>query len=274
MIRPALNWAAIDADPRFQELHRKKMAFLWGLMIFSVIYYFLLPDRGRLFPGALQDQGLGPGERGHPVRALPVRRRLGDRGHLLPGAPTASSTPWPRRSFDRRRQDRSLTCTSQSTNPGCSRPRSPRSSAAAWPTQRGRGGRPVQMDDLRGVRRHHRHHHGDHLLGGAAHPLHLRVLCRRPLGDRHAERLGDRRRLPVRRVLPRHRRTDLALRLRRLHVLGGLARRLHHRAAGHRRAMPQHRQVHARRHPGLPQPSRRQPRPSRRCPPSPSRPST
>src|SRR5437867_10371999 len=38
-----LNWAAIDADPRFRELHAKKSSFLWGLMIFSVIYYFLLP---------------------------------------------------------------------------------------------------------------------------------------------------------------------------------------------------------------------------------------
>lgn len=37
------NWAAIDADPRFQHLHHKKSRFLWGLMIFSVIYYFLLP---------------------------------------------------------------------------------------------------------------------------------------------------------------------------------------------------------------------------------------
>ena len=38
-----LNWAAIDADPRFRELHAKKTKFLWGLMAFSVIYYFLLP---------------------------------------------------------------------------------------------------------------------------------------------------------------------------------------------------------------------------------------
>lgn len=38
-----INWAAIDADPRFQELHRKKTTFLWSLMIFSTIYYFLLP---------------------------------------------------------------------------------------------------------------------------------------------------------------------------------------------------------------------------------------
>lgn len=38
-----MNWAAVNADPRFQALHRKKSRFLWGLMVFSVIYYFLLP---------------------------------------------------------------------------------------------------------------------------------------------------------------------------------------------------------------------------------------
>jgi uncharacterized membrane protein (DUF485 family) len=43
MSKPEMNWAAIDADHRFQELHRKKTSFLWGLMIFSVVYYFLLP---------------------------------------------------------------------------------------------------------------------------------------------------------------------------------------------------------------------------------------
>lgn len=37
------NWAAIDANPKFQALHRKKTLFLWGLMVFSIIYYFLLP---------------------------------------------------------------------------------------------------------------------------------------------------------------------------------------------------------------------------------------
>ncbi len=43
MSKPSMNWAAIDADPRFQALHRKKTLFLWGLMIFSTTYYFLLP---------------------------------------------------------------------------------------------------------------------------------------------------------------------------------------------------------------------------------------
>jgi uncharacterized membrane protein (DUF485 family) len=39
----AINWSAVIADPRFQALHRRKMKFLWGLMAFSVVYYFLLP---------------------------------------------------------------------------------------------------------------------------------------------------------------------------------------------------------------------------------------
>ncbi|MDD5328783.1 MAG: DUF485 domain-containing protein [Sulfuricella sp.] len=43
MSKPSMNWAAIDADPRFQALHKKKTTFLWGLMIFSTVYYFLLP---------------------------------------------------------------------------------------------------------------------------------------------------------------------------------------------------------------------------------------
>jgi uncharacterized membrane protein (DUF485 family) len=39
----SVNWAAIDADPRFQELHRRKSRFLWTLMSLAVVYYFLLP---------------------------------------------------------------------------------------------------------------------------------------------------------------------------------------------------------------------------------------
>ncbi|SRR6266571_4133549 len=43
MAQTSLNWAAIDNDPRFQTLHSKKVAFLSGLMILSIVYYFLLP---------------------------------------------------------------------------------------------------------------------------------------------------------------------------------------------------------------------------------------
>jgi uncharacterized membrane protein (DUF485 family) len=39
----AFNWSAIDTDARFRDLHRRKSSFLWGLMAFSVVYYFALP---------------------------------------------------------------------------------------------------------------------------------------------------------------------------------------------------------------------------------------
>ena len=50
MSNPSMNWAAINADPRFQTLHRKKTNFLSMLMIISVIYYFLLPIGAAYFP--------------------------------------------------------------------------------------------------------------------------------------------------------------------------------------------------------------------------------
>ena len=40
---PNIDWNAVIADPRFQTLHRKKQGFLTGLMVFSVVFYFLLP---------------------------------------------------------------------------------------------------------------------------------------------------------------------------------------------------------------------------------------
>ena len=39
----AIDWNAVIADPRFQNLHREKQRFLTGLMVFSVAFYFLLP---------------------------------------------------------------------------------------------------------------------------------------------------------------------------------------------------------------------------------------
>lgn len=55
-----LNWAAIDADPRFQRLHAKKVAFLSGLMILSVIYYFLLPIGAAYFQDIFKIKVFGP----------------------------------------------------------------------------------------------------------------------------------------------------------------------------------------------------------------------
>lgn len=60
MSQPALNWAAIDSDPRFQELHAKKTRFLWSMMAFSVIYYFLLPIGAAYFTDLFKIKLWGP----------------------------------------------------------------------------------------------------------------------------------------------------------------------------------------------------------------------
>lgn len=57
---PALNWQMIVADPRFQALHRKKTTFLWGLMVFSIIYYFLLPIGAAYFQDLYRIKVWGP----------------------------------------------------------------------------------------------------------------------------------------------------------------------------------------------------------------------
>jgi len=43
VMHEAVDWEALIRDPRFQDLHRRKILFLWGLMALSVVYYFLLP---------------------------------------------------------------------------------------------------------------------------------------------------------------------------------------------------------------------------------------
>jgi uncharacterized membrane protein (DUF485 family) len=55
-----VDWKAIDEDPRFQELHRKKTSFLWGLMIFSTAYYFLLPIGAAYFQDLFKIKVFGP----------------------------------------------------------------------------------------------------------------------------------------------------------------------------------------------------------------------
>ena len=60
MANTAVNWEAIDADPKFQELHRRKSRFLWALMIFSVIYYFLLPVGAGYFSALFKTKIWGP----------------------------------------------------------------------------------------------------------------------------------------------------------------------------------------------------------------------
>jgi uncharacterized membrane protein (DUF485 family) len=57
---PSINWKAIDEDPRFQDLHRKKTRFLTGLMLFSVFYYFLLPIGAAYFQELFAKKIYGP----------------------------------------------------------------------------------------------------------------------------------------------------------------------------------------------------------------------
>jgi uncharacterized membrane protein (DUF485 family) len=56
----AVDWIAIEAHPRFQELHRRKSRFLWGLMAFSVLYYFLLPIGAAYWTELFRQRVFGP----------------------------------------------------------------------------------------------------------------------------------------------------------------------------------------------------------------------
>lgn len=60
MAAKPMDWGAIDRDPRFRELHAKKSRFLWGLMIFSIAYYFLLPVGAAYFPEVFRVKVWGP----------------------------------------------------------------------------------------------------------------------------------------------------------------------------------------------------------------------
>ena len=55
-----MNWAAVHRDPRFQQLHRRKSTFLWGLMLFSIVYYFLLPIGAGWFQELFSRRVWGP----------------------------------------------------------------------------------------------------------------------------------------------------------------------------------------------------------------------
>lgn len=60
MAATSIDWKAIVADPRFQKLHSRKTAFLWGLMVFSVLYYFLLPIGAAYFADLFRIKVFGP----------------------------------------------------------------------------------------------------------------------------------------------------------------------------------------------------------------------
>jgi uncharacterized membrane protein (DUF485 family) len=56
----SIDWKAVVADPRFQVLHKKKTGFLWGLMVFSMFYYFLLPIGAAYFQDLYRIKVWGP----------------------------------------------------------------------------------------------------------------------------------------------------------------------------------------------------------------------
>ena len=58
--KASVDWKAIDSRSDFQELHRKKMGFLWGLMIFSLVFYFLLPIGAAYFQDIYKIKVWGP----------------------------------------------------------------------------------------------------------------------------------------------------------------------------------------------------------------------
>lgn len=55
-----VDWKAIDSRPEFQDLHRKKTRFLWGLMVFSLVFYFLLPIGAAYFQDIFRIKVWGP----------------------------------------------------------------------------------------------------------------------------------------------------------------------------------------------------------------------
>ena len=59
-VPPTIDWNAVINDPRFQTLHRKKQGFLTGLMVFSVVFYFLLPIGAAYFQDLFRVKVFGP----------------------------------------------------------------------------------------------------------------------------------------------------------------------------------------------------------------------
>jgi uncharacterized membrane protein (DUF485 family) len=52
--KSAIHWEAVEADPRFQQLHRDKNRFLWRMMLFALIYFFCLPIATAYFQDILK----------------------------------------------------------------------------------------------------------------------------------------------------------------------------------------------------------------------------
>jgi uncharacterized membrane protein (DUF485 family) len=55
-----IDWKAIDSRPDFQDLHRRKVRFLTSLMVFSLVFYFLLPIGAAYFQDVYKIKVWGP----------------------------------------------------------------------------------------------------------------------------------------------------------------------------------------------------------------------
>ena len=49
MDKHSIHWEAIEADPRFQALHKTKTRFLCCLMLLALLFYFTLPISAAYF---------------------------------------------------------------------------------------------------------------------------------------------------------------------------------------------------------------------------------
>jgi uncharacterized membrane protein (DUF485 family) len=49
-----IHWEAVEADPRFQALHKDKNKFLWRMMLFALVFFFLLPISTAYFQDILK----------------------------------------------------------------------------------------------------------------------------------------------------------------------------------------------------------------------------
>jgi uncharacterized membrane protein (DUF485 family) len=54
-----LHWGAIQADPRFTQLHKDKNRFLWRMMLFALVYFFCLPIATAYFQDNFKIKVLG-----------------------------------------------------------------------------------------------------------------------------------------------------------------------------------------------------------------------
>ncbi len=54
MKKSNIHWEAVEADPRFQALHKHKNKFLWRMMLFALVYFFCLPIATAYFQDILK----------------------------------------------------------------------------------------------------------------------------------------------------------------------------------------------------------------------------